>query len=96
MIPIKKVEEIISKHKELEKLLSSGEINPKEYAAKSKEYSELNSIISTAKTYLNFEKEKQGLNEIINDSNSDKEMIELSKKELSDFKFKFYRSREKN
>ena len=89
MIPIKKVEEIISKHKELEKLLSSGEINPKEYATKSKEYSELNSIISTAKTYLNFEKEKQGLNEIINDSNSDKEMIELSKKELSDLNSNF-------
>ena len=55
MIPFQKVKEIISKHKNLEKELSSGKIEPKLFAKKSKEYSNLESIISTAKEYLNFD-----------------------------------------
>ena len=44
MIPISKVREIISKHKQLEKELSSGEVKRDDFAHKSKEYSELNEI----------------------------------------------------
>ena len=57
MIPHKKVKEIIIRHDDLEKELSSGKIDPKLFAKKSKEYSNLESIISTAKEYLNFENE---------------------------------------
>ena len=45
MIPISKVRDLISKHKSLEKELSSGEIDKKKFAEKSKEYSDLNEII---------------------------------------------------
>ena len=38
MVPINKVKEIILRHDELEKELSSGNINPKFFAKKSKEY----------------------------------------------------------
>ena len=41
MIPHQKVKEIIDKHKCLEMELSSGEIDPKLYVKKSKEYEEL-------------------------------------------------------
>ena len=41
MIPIKKVEAIIARHDLLEKELSSGNIDSKDYAQKSKEYSNL-------------------------------------------------------
>ncbi len=58
MIPIQKVKDIISKHSNLEKELSSGSIDPKIFAKKSKEYSNLGSIIETAKKYINFENEK--------------------------------------
>ena len=42
MIPIKKVEELILKHKNLEVELSTGNIDKKLFASKSKEYSDLN------------------------------------------------------
>ena len=60
MIPLQKVKDIISKHNDLEKELSSGKIEPKLFAKKSKEYSSLGNIISTAREYLNFENEKKG------------------------------------
>ena len=45
MIPIDKVQDIIAKHDNLEKELSSGKIDPKLFAKKSKEYSDLGNII---------------------------------------------------
>ena len=61
MVPIDKVKEIINKHDTLEKELSSGNIEPKLFAKKSKEYSNLGGIIKTARKYLNFENEKKDL-----------------------------------
>ena len=46
MIPIQKVQEIIRKYEELEKELSSGKIDSKLFANKSKEYSNLGNIMS--------------------------------------------------
>ena len=59
MIPLQKVKDIVDKYNDLEKELSSGSIDPKLFAKKSKEYSNLNNIISTAKEYINFENEKR-------------------------------------
>ena len=50
MIPVQKVRDIIEKHTSLEKELSSENIDPKLFAKKSKEYSDLNAIIKSAKT----------------------------------------------
>ena len=88
MIPLQKVKDIISKHNDLEKELSSGKIEPKIFAKKSKEYSNLGSIISTAKQYLNFENEKKGLEQILNDKNNDVEMIEMAKKDFGEMENK--------
>ena len=88
MIPIKKVEEIINKHTILEKELSSGEIDPKLFAKKSKEYSRIGNIIETAKSYLKFENEKNDLENIILDTKNDLEIIEMAKKDLEDLKQK--------
>ena len=52
MIPQKTVEELISKHSLLEKDLSSGNLDKKLFAEKSKEYSDLNEIINDAKKRL--------------------------------------------
>jgi len=84
MIPIKKVEELISKHKNLEIELSSGNVDKKLFAAKSKEYSDLNEIIEQAKKYLDFEKNKKDLEKIINDENSEKEIKEMAELEFDD------------
>ena len=44
MIPVNKVRDLISKHESLEKELSSGTVDKKKFAEKSKEYSDLNDI----------------------------------------------------
>ena len=84
MIPAEKVEAIVSKHNSIEKELSSGNVDPKSFADKSKEYSELGIILKNAIGYLNFENEKKDLENIINDEKSDDDMINLAKKELID------------
>ena len=65
MIPFKTVEELILKHASLEKELSSGEIDKKLFAEKSKEYSDVNEIIDTAKKYISFQNEKVELEHIL-------------------------------
>ena len=61
MIPLDKVREIVKKHEILEKELSSGAIEKKLFASKSKEYSDLNAIINYAKDYLVFDETKEDL-----------------------------------
>jgi|TARA_B100002003_G_scaffold124556_1_gene114962 peptide chain release factor 1 len=82
MIPIKKVEQLVDKHRSLEKEFSSGNIDKKDFAIKSKEYSSLGEIIKCAREYLNFENQKKELDKMINEQNTDKEMRELVQKEL--------------
>ena len=84
MIPTNKVREIISRHKLLEKELSSDKIDKKNFAKISKEYSDLNEILTNAEQYLSFEEIERDLNKIINDNASDREMIELAKLELDE------------
>jgi peptide chain release factor 1 len=84
MIPKEKVEAIVSKHNSIEKELSSGNIDPKKYVEMSKEYAELGSILKSAAGYLKFDEEKQGLENIINDTKNDEEMRNLAKKELTE------------
>ena len=82
MIPIKTIEELILKHSSLEKDLSSGEIDKKLFAEKSKEYSDVNEIISYAKDYISFPNEKEELNKILNDNSSDEELKRMAESEL--------------
>ena len=84
MIPIEKIKDIISKYDVLEKELSSGSIDPKLYAKKSKEYSSLGEIISTARNYVKFEIEKKELVDMLQDKKNDQEIIDLAQKDLND------------
>ena len=59
MIPREKIQAIVAKHDNIEKELSSGNIDPKTYATKSKEYSDLGRIVGLAKDYLKIEVEKK-------------------------------------
>tara|TARA_E500000331_G_scaffold357421_1_gene419065 strand:+ start:618 stop:1691 length:1074 start_codon:yes stop_codon:yes gene_type:complete len=86
MIPLKTVEELISKHSALEKDLSSGKIDKKIFAEKSKEYSDLNEIIQDAKKYISYEKDKSEIQKILVDKNSDTELIKMAEIELNDLK----------
>ncbi len=86
MIPHKTIEELITKHSILEKDLSSGSIDKKKFAEKSKEYSDLNEIIDSAKKYVSFEKDKIGLEKILDDKNTDQELKNMAEVELEDLK----------
>ena len=86
MIPQKTIEELIVKHSTLEKDLSSGNLDNKLFAEKSKEYSDVNEIILNAKKYLSFENEKQELEKILEDNSSDKELKNMAELELVDLK----------
>jgi peptide chain release factor 1 len=88
MIPLQRVKDIISQHKTLEKELSSGNIEPKLFAKKSKEYSNLGNIISIAKEYVNFENDKKDLEQILNDKSNDTEMLKMAENDLNEMKFK--------
>ena len=84
MVPINKVKDIITKYDSLEKELSSGSIDPKLFAAKSKEYSDLGGIIKIAREYVNFENEKKDLLNMVQDKSNDHEMIDLAQKDLNE------------
>ncbi len=86
MIPEKTIKELIYKHSNLEKDLSSGNLNKNEFAEKSKEYSDLNEIIADAKKYLSFEKDQNELQKIIEDKNGDLELKKMAEIELKDLK----------
>ena len=95
MIPKDKVEAIVLNCGKIEKELSSSDLDPKKYVEKSKEYSELKGIIEYAKNYLNFEKERKDLENIIEDKKSDNEMVNLAKKELNDLTINYKNSENK-
>ena len=84
MLPLQKVKEIVLRYNSLEKELSSGNIDPKQFANKSKEYANLGNIIMTAKEYINFDNEKKDLEQIIQDQSSDKEIIEMAQKDMEE------------
>ena len=87
MIPSKTIEELIEKHSALEKELSSGEIDKKLFAEKSKEYSEISDIIDVAKKHVSFDKDKKELEKILSDQTSDDELKKMAEIELTDLNF---------
>jgi len=84
MIPLDKVRQIVKSYEALEKDLASGDIDKKNFVKKSKEYSSIGEVINQAKGYLSFDREKQELEKIIEDKESDKEMAQLARKELNE------------
>ena len=92
MVPIEKVKEIIKRHNTLEKELSSGNIESKLFAKKSKEYANLGDIISVAKEYIDFENEKKDLINLVQDKSNDQDIIDLAQKDLNDL----YKKKEMN
>ena len=95
MIPLKTVNDLVSKHALLEKELSSVEIDKNSFAEKSKEYAELNEIIKIAKLYISFEKNKKEIQTILEDKNSDADMIKMAETELADLEIQMEKNEKK-
>ena len=86
MIPLKTVEELIIRHSSIEKDLSTGGLDNKLFAEKSKEYSDLNEIVGSAKDYISFQTEKEELEKMLNDSSADGELKKMADMELIDLR----------
>ncbi len=86
MIPIDKVENIVSRFNELESILAKPDLKKDEFVSNSKEYSNLNEIISYAKNYLRVLEDLKSMKNILEDKSTDKEFYEMAEKELKDLK----------
>ena len=86
MIPIDKVENIVSRFNELENILAKPDLKKDEFVSNSKEYSNLNEIISYAKNYLKVLEDLKSTKNILEDKSTDKEFYEMADKELKDLK----------
>lgn len=86
MIPIDKVENIVSRFNELESILAKPDLKKDEFVNNSKEYSNLNEIISYAKNYLKVLEDLKSTKNILEDKSTDKEFYEMAEKELKDLK----------
>jgi peptide chain release factor 1 len=86
MIPIDKVENIVSRFNELETILAKPDLKKDEFVSNSKEYSNLNEIISCAKDYLKVLEDLKSTKNILEDKSTDKEFYEMADKELKDLK----------
>ena len=95
MIPPKTIEELILKHSTLEKDLSSGDLDKKLFAEKSKEYSDVSEVIASAKKYLSYEKDKKELENILDDNSTDEELKKLADTELLDLKDEYEKNEKK-
>ena len=95
MIPDKTIKDLIIKHSDLEKDLSSGELDKKFFAEKSKEYSDLNEIVESAKKYSAYEKDKIELEKILEDKNSDQELLKMAQVELNDLNLQYEKNEKK-
>ena len=95
MIPEKTIEELISRHSSLEKDLASGNVDKKLFAEKSKEYSDLNEIVNSAKKYASYKNDKIELEKILNDKNSDEELMKMAHTELSELNSQFEKNEKK-
>ena len=86
MIPHKTIKELILKHSVLEKDLSSGKIDKKLFAEKSKDYADLNEIIKDAKKYISYEHDRLELLKILEDEGVDTELMKMAEIELNNLK----------
>jgi peptide chain release factor 1 len=86
MIPIDKVEIIVSRFNELETILAKPDLKKDEFVSNSKEYSNLNDIINYAKDYLKVLDDLKSIKNILEDKSTDKEFYEMAEKELQDLK----------
>jgi len=87
MIPQERLQQLITRHEELEHMMSlAGQISSDEFVKISKEYAELTPVVKAAHDYLSLTSEMLDMEEIIEDKDSDPEMKELAEMELPDLK----------
>lgn len=89
MISRDRLDQFITRHEEIEHLMSGGDgLSSDEFVKISKEYSDLTPVVKKAKEYLSTIEEIQDLAEMIASTETDAEMRELASEELYELKDK--------
>jgi peptide chain release factor 1 len=87
MIPRERLDQFITRHEELEHLMSSGEeLSSDEFVKISREYGELTPVVKKAKDYMAAIQELEDLEEMLGSEETDAEMKELAEMELQELK----------
>ena len=86
MIPRDKVENIVNRFNELELILAKPDLKKEEFVSNSKEYSNLNDIITFARSYLKVLDDLKNTKNILEDKATDKEFYEMADIELKELK----------
>ena len=86
MIPRDKVENIVNRFNELELILAKPDLKKEEFVGNSKEYSNLNDIITYARSYLKVLDDLKNTKNILEDKATDKEFYEMAELELKELK----------
>jgi peptide chain release factor 1 len=81
-----KLDNLIRRHDELSALMASPDMNSGDFAGLSKEYAELSPIVEKIQELSAVESEIEGLNEILQDGDSDAEMKSMAQEEVLDLK----------
>ncbi|MEK9741935.1 MAG: PCRF domain-containing protein, partial [Pelagibacteraceae bacterium] len=88
MIPLVKLQNILSRYNDLEQSLSKTDIDKKEFVKNSKEYSSIGEIIETVKKFIELYNDREDLKKILDDKQSDKEIREMAEADLEEIKNK--------
>ncbi len=86
MIPRDKVENIVNRFNELELILAKPDLKKEEFVSNSKEYSNLNDVITFARSYLKVLDDLKNTKNILEDKATDKEFYEMAEIELKELK----------
>jgi peptide chain release factor 1 len=86
MIPRDKVENIVNRFNELELILAKPDLKKEEFVSNSKEYSNLNEIITFARSYLKVLDDLKNTKNILEDKATDKEFYEMAELEFKELK----------
>lgn len=81
-----RLEGVISRHAELSALMASGDLDATQYSGYAKEYAELSPIVERAQEMKSAQEELADLDELLGDSETDKEMQELAEAERADIR----------
>ncbi|MDG1997366.1 MAG: PCRF domain-containing protein, partial [Emcibacteraceae bacterium] len=87
MIPRERLEQFVTRHEELEHMMSGGEeLSSDEFVKISREYSDLTPVVKKSKDYMDAVQEIQDLGEMIASPDTDAEMKELAEMEFHELK----------
>ncbi|MCC3861791.1 peptide chain release factor 1 [Pseudemcibacter aquimaris] len=87
MIPRERLDQFITRHEELEHMMSGGEeLSSDEFVKISREYSDLTPVVKKAKDYMDAIQEIEDLGEMLVSDETDAEMRELAEMELQELK----------